>query len=72
MSKGMIVKYYKKDGSESKGIIRYSEQADVLHSTSKVMIRPCDDNFDVLKDDSGRELVTFKVLAFVRRIGYID
>ncbi len=69
---GKIIKYTDKDGNEQKGVVRYSDQTEVLQKSKKLFIRLLDDKLLPKKDGNNKEIISIRHPSEVTVIGYVD
>jgi hypothetical protein len=66
---GYIVSYTDKDGNEKKGVVRQADQNNVLMGKGKLLIRQCDDNYNV---DEKADLIVKSADRVTAIHGFID
>jgi len=69
---GKIVQWTALNGNVCVGMARNEDQTPEVQKLERVMIRFCDERFNLTKDEKGKNLVSFKHPSLLKVIGFID
>jgi len=69
---GKIVQWKAINGNICVGIARNEDQTSEIQKSRRVMIRFSDEHGDLLKDESGKNVITLKHPSLLTVIGFID
>jgi hypothetical protein len=71
-SGGYYVEWTGKSGALEKGVVMYADQKESFRQYRKVMIRVCNDDLTLKKDEAGRQIISLREAGEIKVIGYID
>lgn len=71
-SGGYYVEWTGKNGVLEKGLVNYADQKPSFREYRKVLIRVCNDDLTLKKDEAGRQIISLREVSEVKIIGYVD
>ena len=69
---GKIVQWKAINGNICVGIARNEDQTPEIQKSERWMIRFCDEQGDLVKDEKGKNIVALKHPSLLKTIGFID